>query len=81
MVQRSVLRPNDHHCIVWIYKLGDAEKMSRDGGIGIRAGLKIQWRKLHAGSIPAPGTRRRAQQWNTHGLRCLEKDTNTEVKV
>ncbi len=32
-----------------------------DGGIGRRAGLKHQWINLHAGSIPALGTRWRSQ--------------------
>ena len=32
-----------------------------DGGIGRRAGLKHQWINLHAGSIPALGTRKIAK--------------------
>ena len=30
-------------------------KVSRDGGIGRRTGLKIRWGKTRAGSSPAPG--------------------------
>lgn len=32
-----------------------------DGGIGRRAGLKHQWIHFHAGSTPAPGTKRQCR--------------------
>jgi hypothetical protein len=38
-----------------------APHLSPDGGIGRRAGLKHQWINLHAGSIPALGTRKKAK--------------------
>ena len=38
-----------------------APHLSPDGGIGRRAGLKHQWINLHAGSIPALGTKIKAK--------------------
>src|SRR2546421_9594683 len=40
--------------------LEDLRHFSRDGGIGRRAGLKIQFWQQSGGSIPPPGTNRRA---------------------
>ena len=37
-------------------------KISPDGGIGRRAGLKHQWSNIHPGSTPGLGTRKRAIQ-------------------
>ena len=37
------------------------ERKSPDGGIGRRAGLKHQWSKIHPGSTPGLGTRKRAK--------------------
>ncbi len=39
-----------------------------DGGIGRRAGLKHQWGKTCAGSIPAPGTKNKSVQKQAVGL-------------
>ncbi len=33
-------------------------EIRRGGETGRRAGLKIQWERSHAGSIPAPGTKK-----------------------
>ena len=38
------------------------QKVCRDGGIGRHAGLKILWLHGRAGSIPAPGTNRKASE-------------------
>ena len=42
-----------------------ADPISPDGGIGRRVGLKHQWTKVRAGSIPALGTMKRSPLWSS----------------
>ena len=42
-----------------------ADPISPDGGIGRRVGLKHQWTKVRAGSIPALGTMKLSPLWST----------------
>ena len=41
------------------------DPISPDGGIGRRVGLKHQWTKVRAGSIPALGTMKLSPLWST----------------
>ena len=48
----------------------DHPSLSRDGGIGRRAGLKIQYLRGCGGSIPPPGTRQFLKNLSTNQESC-----------
>ena len=43
---------------ICVFLQSEIKSTCPDGGIGRRAGLKHQWIHFHAGSIPAPGTKK-----------------------